>query len=99
MQGYLGKIRQLQSSFEFFSIKQVPRRKNSHVNLLAILATFMGQGLPRVIIVEDLVTPSCHDQATVGIHNMQVGQNWMDPMVLLLKDITLLEGKIKVEKI
>ena len=39
MQRYLGKIRQLQSSFKIFSIKQVPRSKNSHTNSLATLAT------------------------------------------------------------
>ena len=42
MQWYLGKIRQLQSSFKVFSIKQVPRSKNSHTNSLATLATSLG---------------------------------------------------------
>lgn len=58
MQWYLGKIKQLQSSFETFSIKQVPRSKNSHTDSLAILANLLGQGQPRVIIVEDLVASS-----------------------------------------
>jgi len=59
MQCYLGETRQLQSSFEIFSIKQVPRSKNSHVDSLATLAISSGQGLPRVIIVENLVASSC----------------------------------------
>ena len=46
MQRYLSKIRRLQSNFEAFSIKQVPRSKNSHADSLAILATSSGQGLP-----------------------------------------------------
>ena len=46
MQRYLSKIRQLQSNFEAFSIKQIPRSKNSHADSLAILATSSGQGLP-----------------------------------------------------
>ena len=60
MQGYLSKVRQLQSNFEAFSIKQVPRSKNSQVDSLATLGTSSRQGLPQVIIVEDLVTTSCH---------------------------------------
>ena len=99
MQGYLSQIRQLQSSFEAFCIKQVPRSKNSHADSLATLATFLGQGLPRVIIVEDLVTPSCHDQAIVGVHSIQVGSSWMDPLVSFLRDGTLPEDRSKVEKI
>ena len=46
MQRYLSKIRRLQSNFEAFSIKQIPRSKNSHADSLAILATSSGQGLP-----------------------------------------------------
>lgn len=46
MQRYLSKIRQLQSNFEAFSIKRIPRSKNSHADSLAILATSSGQGLP-----------------------------------------------------
>ena len=46
MQRYLSKIRRLQSNFEAFSIKQIPRGKNSHADSLAILATSSGQGLP-----------------------------------------------------
>ena len=46
MQGYLSKVRQLQSNFEAFSIKQVPRSKNSQVDSLATLGTSSRQGLP-----------------------------------------------------
>ena len=46
MQRYLSKIRRLQSNFEAFSIKQIPRSKNSYADSLAILATSSGQGLP-----------------------------------------------------
>ena len=74
IQGYLSQIKQLQSNFETFCIKQVPRSKNSHVDSLATLATSSRQGLPRVIIVKDLVTFSCHDQAIVKVHNIQIVQ-------------------------
>ena len=73
IQGYLSQIKQLQSNFEAFCIKQVPRSKNSHPNSLATLATSLRQGLPRVIIIKDLVTFSCHDQAIVEVRNIQIG--------------------------
>ena len=58
MQGYLGQVKQLQSSFKMFSIKKVSRSKNAHTNSLETLATSLEEGLPRVIMVEDLVAPS-----------------------------------------
>lgn len=99
MQGNLSKIRQLQFGFEAFSIKQVPRRKNTHVDLLTTLTTSSGQGLPRVIVVEDLLTPSSQDQAMIGVHSVQVGLSWMDPLVSFLRNGILFEDKGKFEKI
>ena len=61
MQGYLIKVRQAQSNFEAFYIKQIPRSQNSHADLLAMFATSSGSGLPRVIIVEDLLVPGHSD--------------------------------------
>ena len=63
MQGYLSKVRQAQSDFEVFSIKQILRSQNSHVDSLATLATSLGLGLPQVIIVEDLVALSKYNRA------------------------------------
>ena len=68
MQGYLNKARQLQSSFESFSIQQVPRSKNTHVDSLATLAISSKQGLPRVILIEDLLMHADQIQTMVGVH-------------------------------
>ena len=99
MQGYLSKVRQAQSNFEVFSIMQIPRSKNSHVDSLAKLATSSRQGLPQVLIVEYLVAPSYYDQAMVGIHNIQVGLSQMDPLVSFLRNGTLPEDKSEAKKI
>ena len=99
MQGYLIKVRQAQSNFETFSIRQIPRSQNSYADLLAMLATFLGSSLPRVIIVEDLVVLGHNDQAPNRIHSIQVGPSWMDPLVLFLRDGKLLEDKGEAEKI
>ena len=68
MQGYLNKARQLQSSFESFSIQQVPRSKNTHADSLATLAISSKQGLPRVILIEDLLMHADQIQTMVGVH-------------------------------
>ena len=58
MQGYLNQARHFQSSFEFFTLQQILRSRNTHADSLATLATSFGQGLPRVILVEDLHKPT-----------------------------------------
>ena len=45
MQEYLNQARRLQSSFEFFTLQQISRSRTTHVDSLATLATFSGQGL------------------------------------------------------
>jgi len=64
-----------------------------------MLATSLGSGLPRVIIVEDMVVPSHSDQTPNKIHSIQVGPSWMDLLVLFLRTGLLLEDKGKAEKI
>ena len=67
MQGYLNQARRLQSGFEFFTIQQFPRNKNTHVDSLATLATSSGQDLPRVILVEDLHKPTKEKKEKVQV--------------------------------
>ena len=68
MHGYLNKARQLQSSFQSFSIQQVPRSKNTHADSLATLAISSKQGPPRVILIEDLLMHADQIQTMVGVH-------------------------------
>ena len=92
MQGYLGKAWQLQSSFESFSIQQVPRSRNTHADSLATLATSFGRDLPRIILVENLVNPSELELMKVGVYQIRVGPSWMDPIVLFLKGLLPLKS-------
>ena len=57
MQRYLNQARHLQSSFEFFTIQEILRSRNTYANSLTTLATSSGQNLPWVILVEDLNRP------------------------------------------
>ena len=48
MQWYLNQVKLLQSDFESFTLKQVPRSRNSHADSLATLATSVGGSLLRI---------------------------------------------------
>ena len=69
-------MKHFQSSFEVLSIEQVPRSKNAHANSLATLATSLGEGLPRVImvedLVEDLVASSLDNRVLIRVNAMHV---------------------------
>ena len=99
MQGYLNQARCLQSSFEFFTIQQIPRSRNTHADSLATLATSFGQSLPRVILVEDLYKPTEERKEKVQVHRIMVGPSWMDPLVLFLKEGTLPNEKGEADKV
>ena len=58
MQGYLSQVRHMQTKFESFVLSHIPRSENTHVDSLASLATSSTRNFPRVIIVEDLCTPT-----------------------------------------
>ena len=58
MQEYLSQVRRIQKKFEFFDLLYIPRSGNTHANSLATLTTSSTHDLPRVILVEDLCTPT-----------------------------------------
>ena len=99
MQGYLNQAQHLQSSFELFTIQQILRSRNTHVDSLATLATSSGQDLPRVILVEDLHKPTEEKREKVQVHHIMVEPSWMNPLVMYLKEDTLPYEKGEVDKI
>ena len=99
MQGYLSRIRNLQSKFESFSLLHVPRIGNTHVNSLATLATSSVQNLPRVILIEDLCQPTKEKGEVVHVHQVRVGPSWMDPIILFLREDVLPEDKSEADKV
>ena len=58
MQEYLSQVRRVQTKFESFDLSHIPRGENTHADSLATLATSSARNFPRVIIVEDLCTPT-----------------------------------------
>ena len=89
MQEYLSKVRHLQSDFEFFNLTHVSRSRNIHADSLATLATSSEQGLPRIILVEDLYKADVVKKDMVRIHQVRVSPSWMDPIVSFLKNDAL----------
>ena len=75
-------------------MSHVSRSGNTHADSLATLATSSAQGLPRVILVEDLYRVDVVKKDMVRIHQVRMGPSWMDP-----KDNTLPEEKSEAEKI
>ncbi|XP_065622281.1 uncharacterized protein LOC136064453 [Quercus suber] len=99
MQGYLNRVKRLQSEFEFFSLLHVPRSSNAHADSLATLATSSEQNLPRVILVEDFYEPTGIGGDTIRVHQIRDSLCWMDPIVKFLKDDTLPEERGEADKI
>ena len=89
----------MQSGFDSFNLLHIPRGGNTHDDSLAILATSSAQGLPRVILVEDLCKPIEVKREMVHIHQIRVGPSWMDPIVLFLKEDILPVEKSEANKI
>ena len=99
MQEYLSQVRRLQSDFEFFDLSHVSSSGNTHADLLTTLAISSMQGLPQVILVEDLCKIDGVKKGMVRINQVRVGPSWMDPIVNFLKDDTLPEKKSEAKKI
>ena len=99
MQGYLSRVRHLQSRFESFNLLHVLRSGNTHVDSLATLATSSAQSLPQVILIEDLCQPTEVKGKVVCVHHVRVGPSWMDPIVLFLREDVLLEDKSEADKL
>ncbi|XP_075661498.1 uncharacterized protein LOC142631252 [Castanea sativa] len=99
MQEYLNQVRHLQSRFDSFTLMQVPRIRNTHVDSLATLTTSSMQSLPRVILVEDLCKPSKMKGDMVQVHQIRAGPSWMDSILLFLKEDILPDEKSEVDKL
>ena len=99
MQEYLGQVRRIQMKFEFFDISHIPRSGNTHADSLATLATSSAQDLPRVILVEDLCTPTPLKRDLPQIHQIKLGPSWMNPISLFFERDILPEEKSEAEKV
>ena len=95
----MSQVRRIQTKFEFFDLLYIPRSGNTHANSLATLATSSAQDLPRVILVEDLCTPTLLKRDFSQIHQIKLGPSWMDPILLFIERDILPEEKFEAEKL
>ena len=99
IQEYLGQVKRIQAKFQSFDLSHIPRGENAHADSLATLATSSAQNLPRMIIVEDLCTPTPAGSDMLNVHQVNLASSWMDPIVKFLESDTLPEEKVEAEKI
>ena len=99
MQEYLSQVRRVQTKFESFDLSHIPRGENTYADSLATLATSLARNLPRVIIVEDLCTPTPARKDVLQAYQVNLASSWMDPILKFLESDTLPEEKIEAEKI
>ena len=99
MQEYFGQVRHIQTKFEFFHLSHIPRSGSTYADSLATLATSLAQDLPRVILVEDLCTPTPIKRDLLQVHQIKLGPSWMDPILLFLEKDILPEEKLEAEKV
>ena len=99
MQGYLDRVRRMRMEFEFFDVLHIPQGENTHADSLATLATSSVRNFPRVIIVEDLCTPTSPKKEVCQINQTSLSSNWMDPILKFLKSDLLPEDKLEAEKV
>ena len=92
-------MRHLQSGFKSFNPLHIPRSGNTYADFLATLVASLAQGLPWVILVEDLYKPVGVKREVVHVHQVRAGPSWMDPVISFLKDNILPEEKSEVAKV
>ena len=99
MQGYLSQVKCLQLKFDSFNLLHIPRNGNVHADSLAMLATSSAHDLPRIILVEDLYKPTETRKEAFQVHQIRAGLSWMDFIMQLLKEDTLLEERVEADKV
>ena len=95
----MSQVRSIQTKFEVFDVSHIPRGGNTYADSLATLATSSAHDLPRVILVEDLCTPTSLHKDMPRIHQIKLGPSWMDSMSLFLERDILPEEKSEAEKV
>ncbi|KAK0580108.1 hypothetical protein LWI29_036450 [Acer saccharum] len=77
MSAYLNKVKQLQSTFDEFSIEQIPRSENTRADALASLGSTTTNNSKSVPIIH-LMSPSIQESETVA--PVDNGRSWIEPI-------------------
>ena len=93
------QIKSIQAKFEVFDLSHIPRGGNTHADSLATLAMSSTQDFPRVVLVEDLYTPTSIHQDMPRIHQIKLGPSWMDSISLFLEKDVLPKENSEIGKV
>ena len=86
MLSYLSIVKSLLSKFDSVQVEQIRREYNSHVDILAKLATALESNLYRTVTVEVLSTPSTLIDTVDRVCGIGSEASWMDPLIAYLRD-------------
>ncbi|KAK0572810.1 hypothetical protein LWI29_037640 [Acer saccharum] len=96
MSAYLNKAKQLQSTFDEFSIEQIPRSENTRADALASLGSTTTNGSKSIPIVH-LTSPSI--QETEILAPVDNGRSWIEPIFSYLQADILPDDRAEARKI
>ena len=89
MASYLRAVKSSLSAFEFIQVEQIGREHNSHVDILAKLATAKETDMERTVTVEVLNSPSSQNVELDILNITRPVASWMDPLVAYLQNSQL----------
>ncbi|GKA56813.1 reverse transcriptase domain-containing protein [Tanacetum coccineum] len=95
---YLEKVKNLASTFQEFSIKQVPRGENKKADALSKIASTSFAHLSKQVLVEELREKSIDEQEILAVVEEE-GHTWMTPVHEYLTEGILPEEKKKARVI
>ncbi|KAK4856809.1 hypothetical protein QYF36_021535 [Acer negundo] len=96
MSAYLNKVKHLQSTFDEFSIEQIPRAENTQADALASLGSTTTNNSKLVPIVH-LMSPSIQESEILA--PVDNGRSWIDPIVNYLQADILPDDRVERMKI
>ena len=96
MSAYLNKVKQLQSTFDEFSIEQIPRAENTRADALASLGSTMTNNSKSVPIVH-LMSPSIQESEILA--PVDNGRSWIEPIFNYLQADILPDDRVEARKI
>jgi hypothetical protein len=98
LEKYLDTVRRLESSFESFSIKTIPRGENEHADLLTKLAA-QGLPLPSEVFFETIKAPSVElmERAVLAISPVHI-EDWRTEIISFLQGNCLSNDEVYNEK-
>ena len=95
---YLTIAWSLLAEFDSIHVAQIGRQHNSHIDILAKLATTLESDIQRTVCIETLDRPSFQNQE-VSVCSINNQPSWMDPILSYLKDNELPEDKKEAKMI